>query len=137
MASKTEETVAALDEISLDEFTGNEAGRSQAISAARRLLNRLQSPTDRCWELLFDQPIIAGTLQTLKDVGLWGAWAADGGEKSLEELVGMANTGVDINLLRTSRVSHGMDKQFNCIDRSTVSADGRFRRDCRGRRGAI
>jgi hypothetical protein len=99
MGSKIEQTVALLSEIDAGAFEGDEAARARTITAARKLLRRLESPMDRCYKLM-GETWTWGIIQALKDIGLWEAWAKDGGEKSLEELRGLANTDVDINLLR-------------------------------------
>ncbi|KAH8879778.1 putative O-methyltransferase [Thozetella sp. PMI_491] len=92
--------ISSVNVLTAEDFAGDEAARSEAISAARKLIYRLQSPVDRCWELTFHQPLIMATLQIFKDLGLWEAWATDGGEKSLQDLAGLVNVDIDINLLR-------------------------------------
>jgi fumagillin biosynthesis methyltransferase len=99
MASNHRETIALLNEVNVGNFDGNEAARVETIAAARKLLNRLESPMERCYELM-SISWIWGTLQTFKDLDIWEKWAKDEGEKSLEELAGLANVDVDINLLR-------------------------------------
>lgn len=104
MPPSAKETIAALESLGREDFAGNEFAHSQAISAARNLLYRLQTPTERCWELIFEHQMILGTLQTLKDLGFWEAWAAAGeGEKSLQELLKLTNTDVESNLLGMPR----------------------------------
>jgi fumagillin biosynthesis methyltransferase len=50
---------------------------------------------------MFDGPILYAAIQTLRDLGVWDAWAAaGGGEQSVEGLVKLANTQVAPNLLR-------------------------------------
>src|SRR3569833_455061 len=102
MASNPENILTMLDEINVESFGGDEAARVQTMAAARKLLNRLESPMERCYGLM-SISWIWGTLQTFKDLGIWETWAKDGGEKSLEELAGLANADVDINLLRAAR----------------------------------
>jgi fumagillin biosynthesis methyltransferase len=99
MASKSEQAIDQLSGINESTFEGDEAARVKAIAEAQKLLNRLQSPMDRCYDLM-SSCWVWGTIQTLKDLGIWEAWANDGGEKTLQGLVDLANTDVDINLLR-------------------------------------
>lgn len=101
MASKTksEQAIALLSEINADAFEGDEAARVNTIAAARALLNRLETPIDRCYEMM-SISWLWGVLQTYKDLGIWEAWAKDRGEKSIQDLAALANTDVDVNLLR-------------------------------------
>ncbi|KAH8658471.1 putative O-methyltransferase [Xylariales sp. PMI_506] len=99
MSSRADEIIASLGEIDTGTFEGDQAARVSVIAAARKLLNRLETPIDRCYELM-SISWIWGTLQTFKDLGIWEAWAKDGREKSLEGLAALANADVDTNLLR-------------------------------------
>ncbi|KAH8886587.1 putative O-methyltransferase [Thozetella sp. PMI_491] len=99
MAPTAEQLVASLSEVDDATFKGDEAGRAQTVAAARKLLNRLETPMERCYDLM-SVSWLWGTLQTFKDLGIWETWAKDGQEKSLEELAALASSDVDINLLR-------------------------------------
>ncbi|KAH8647212.1 putative O-methyltransferase [Xylariales sp. PMI_506] len=100
MANRTQEIIESLNEVKAEDFASDEAARTQAVDAARKLLHRLQLPTERLLELTVSSPFILAAAQTFQDLGLWGAWAADGGEKSVQDLLKLANANVDINLLR-------------------------------------
>lgn len=92
--------ITALDSVHPEAF-GTEVERLQVRAAARRLLARLETPYERAWGFCFEHPVVFAALQVCIDLGIWKAWTnKGGGEKSINELVELANTNVDINLLR-------------------------------------
>lgn len=103
MATKSSDIIAVLEDISHASFGGNEVERLRVRAAARRLLSRVESPYERAWGFCFEHPVVFAALQTCIDLGLWKAWtAANGGEKSLEELIKLTGKEVEPNLLRMS-----------------------------------
>ncbi|KAL3477928.1 S-adenosyl-L-methionine-dependent methyltransferase [Aspergillus californicus] len=99
--SITEEIITALDAVQPLAFGENEVERLQVRAAARRLLARLESPYERAWGFCFEHPVVFAALQTCIDLGLWKEWTAvGGGEKTIDELVGLATLAVETNLLR-------------------------------------
>jgi hypothetical protein len=102
MSSRAQEIIAALDGVQPDAFGGDEVERLQVRAAARRLLARVETPYERAWGFCFEHPVVFAALQTCIDVGLWKAWTdAEGGEKSIDELVQLTTPSVETNLLRT------------------------------------
>lgn len=103
MLSQTEETIAALDSVQPEAFGGNEVERLKVRAAVRRLLARVETPYERAWGFCFEHPVVFAALQICIDVGLWKAWTdAEGGERSIDELVNFTTPIVDTNLLRMS-----------------------------------
>ncbi|KAJ5459556.1 S-adenosyl-L-methionine-dependent methyltransferase [Penicillium daleae] len=101
MSSRAQEIIAALDGVQPDAFSGDEVERLQVRAAARRLLARVETPYERAWGFCFEHPVVFAALQTCIDVGLWKAWTdAEGGEKSIDELVQLTTPIVETNLLR-------------------------------------
>ncbi|KAK3942464.1 O-methyltransferase-domain-containing protein [Diplogelasinospora grovesii] len=101
MSATPQATIAALDAIAGDGFAGDEVGRLAVVAAARRLLTRLQTPSEQAWGYMFNHAVIFASIQTLRDIGLWEAWTAAGaGEKTVDELVKLANTFIQPDLLR-------------------------------------
>lgn len=99
--SVTEGIITALDAVQPEAFGDNEVERLQVRAAARRLLARLESPYERAWGFCFEHPVVFAALQTCIDLGLWKAWtAAGGGEKTIDELVGLTTPTIETNLLR-------------------------------------
>ncbi|OKO99641.1 hypothetical protein PENSUB_8294 [Penicillium subrubescens] len=106
MSSRTQETIALLDEVQPDAFGGNEVERLQVRAAARRLHVRVETPYERAWGFCFEHPVVFVVLQMCIDVGIWKAWTdVGGGEKSIYELVELTTPTVDTNLLRMSSKS--------------------------------
>ncbi|KAJ6172591.1 hypothetical protein N7470_001658 [Penicillium chermesinum] len=100
MSTQTQSIVSALDAVQPDLFGGNEVERLQVRAAARRLLARVETPYERAWGFCFEHPVVFSALQTCIDVGLWKAWtSAEGGEKTLDELVSFTKPVVETNLL--------------------------------------
>ena len=92
--------ITALDSVHPEVFS-NEVERLQVRAAARRLLARLETPYERAWGFCFEHPVVFAALQVCIDLGIWKAWTdMEGGEKSISELAELANTNVDVNLLR-------------------------------------
>jgi len=101
MGSQTNDIIAVLDDISHASFGGNEVERLRVRAAARQLLARVESPYERAWGFCFEQPVVFAALQTCIELGIWKAWTASGGgKKTIEDLVKMATTAVEPNLLR-------------------------------------
>lgn len=102
MSSHTKDIIANLDAVGPETFGNNEVDRLQVRAAARRLLARVETPYERAWGLCFEQPIVGAALQTGINLGLWKAWTGvGGGEKTIEELAKLTNSGITANLLRT------------------------------------
>lgn len=105
------QVITALDAVHPEAF-GSETERLRVRAAARRLLARLETPYERAWGFCFEHPVVFAALQVCIDLGLWKAWTSvGGGEKSINELVGLANTKVDVNLLRESTVAQRLCMQ--------------------------
>jgi hypothetical protein len=101
MGSQTNNVIHVLDEISHGSFGGNELERLEVWAAARRLLARVESPYERAWCFCFEQNVDFAALQTCIELGIWKAWTASGGNKmTVDELVKLATTDIDPNLLR-------------------------------------
>ncbi|GAB1209139.1 hypothetical protein APSETT445_007905 [Aspergillus pseudonomiae] len=95
------ETIAALDAVKPEAYSGSEVERLQVRAAARRLLARVETPYERAWGFCFEHPVVFAALQTCINVGLWKSWTnAGGGEKSIHSLVELTTPTVDTNLLR-------------------------------------
>ncbi|KAK8012579.1 hypothetical protein PG991_009954 [Apiospora marii] len=89
-----------LRQTSAREFDGDEAARLTAIKEAQRLVNRLQLPAERGWELAMENWVVLGALQTFIDLDIFERWNdAGGGQVSLEDLCRLANADVDPKLL--------------------------------------
>lgn len=89
-----------LRQTSARDFNGDEAARLTAIKEAQRLVNRLQLPAERGWELAMENWVVLGALQTFIDLGLFERWNdAGGGQVSVEDLCRLANADVDPKLL--------------------------------------
>ncbi|KAK8066480.1 hypothetical protein PG997_013227 [Apiospora hydei] len=67
-------TANLLRQVSAHDFDGDESARLATIREAQRLINRLQHPTERSWELAFENWAILGTLQTFVDLGIFERW---------------------------------------------------------------
>ncbi|KAK6856156.1 S-adenosyl-L-methionine-dependent methyltransferase [Apiospora arundinis] len=81
-------------------FDGDDNVRLATIREAQRMVHRLQHPTERGWELAFENWAVLGALQTFIDLGIFERWhAAGGGQMSLEELCGLTKSDVDPKLL--------------------------------------
>jgi fumagillin biosynthesis methyltransferase len=100
MNATAKATVAAIDNIEADAFEGDEVGRLAVVSAAKKLLARIQTPTEQVMAYAFEHPVIFAALQILRDLGIWQAWSVSSGDKTVDELAEMAEARVDTNLLR-------------------------------------
>lgn len=100
MAGSIQDIINSVNKIKFEDVEDNEVARVQAVDAMRKALYRLQLPTERILGKTVGEPFIFAALQTFKDLGLWEVWAADKGDKSIGDLVKMANTDVETNLLR-------------------------------------
>lgn len=102
MSPHSKDLIAKLDAVSQETFGDNEVERLEVRAAARRLLARVETPYERAWGFCFEQPIVNAALQTGINLGLWKAWTGvGGGEKTIEELAKLTNSGITANLLRT------------------------------------
>ena len=98
--AQTKDIIASLDAVD-ETASRSELERLQIRSAARRLLARLETPYERAWGFCFEHPVVMAALQTCIDLGLWAAWAQQGGgEKTIDELVRLSTPAVETNLLR-------------------------------------
>lgn len=82
-----------------------DAERFEVKEAARRLLNRLETPFEQGWRLSFETPVLIAGIQTALDLGIWKKWTeADkkkpGAAVNLDQVLEWANTEVEPNLLR-------------------------------------
>lgn len=98
--SKVNDTIKHLDTLDLDAVGHDENERRLIISAAYRMLARLETPFEQTWK--FTTTInTASALQTLIGLGLWQGWKEDGGNvATLEELSKLCNSPCDLGLLR-------------------------------------
>lgn len=100
MAPQAKDLIAALDAVS-DVSYGSELERLQVRTAARRALAKIETPYERAWGYCFEHPVVNAALQTFIDLGLWTAWAKQGGgEKTVHELVKLTSPTIETNLLR-------------------------------------
>jgi hypothetical protein len=76
MAHDTYTVIKSLDSITVSDFGSDELARAQAVTAARRLLQRLLLPTERMVDVTFGQPLAYAALQVFHDLGISKAWAA-------------------------------------------------------------
>ena len=89
-----------LRQTSARDFDGDDTGRLATIKEAQRLIHRLQHPTERGWELAFENWAVLGTLQTFIDLGIFERWhAGGGGQMSLKDLCELARSDVDPKLV--------------------------------------
>ncbi|KAJ4299742.1 hypothetical protein N0V90_004988 [Kalmusia sp. IMI 367209] len=79
----------------------NEAARYQVKEAARRLLNRMQTPWERAWELALEVPAVFAATSVLLDLGVFERWTKlDGKESTLDDLLSLCNAKCGPNVLR-------------------------------------
>jgi hypothetical protein len=103
------DTIRRLDSLQPDQFT-TDAERFEAKEAARRLLNRLETPFEHGWRLSFETPVLIAGVQTMLDLGIWKKWTEANKEKTgatvtLDQLLVWANAKAEPNLLRESNGS--------------------------------
>ncbi|EUC47018.1 hypothetical protein COCMIDRAFT_25071 [Bipolaris oryzae ATCC 44560] len=96
--------IESLDSIQLTHFA-NDAERYEAKEAARRLLNRLETPFEQGWRLSLEKPVLIAGIQVALDLGIWEKWTkADkkkpGAAVDLGQLLKWANKHIEPNLLR-------------------------------------
>ncbi|RAR00454.1 S-adenosyl-L-methionine-dependent methyltransferase [Stemphylium lycopersici] len=99
-----EDTIKSLDSIQPTQFA-TDAERYEAKEAARRLLNRLETPFEQGWRLSFETPVLVAGIQTALDLGIWKKWTeADrkmpGAAVNLVQVLEWADKDVEPNLLR-------------------------------------
>lgn len=99
-----EDTIKSLDSIQPTQFA-TDAERYEAKEAARRLLNRLETPFEQGWRLSFETPVLVAGIQTALDLDIWKKWTeADkrtpGAAVNLEQVLEWADKFVEPNLLR-------------------------------------
>lgn len=102
--SSFSDTIKTLDSIQPSQFS-TDAERYEAKEAARRLLNRLETPFEQGWRLSFETPVLIAGIQTILDLGIWKQWTeADkknpGAPVHLDQLLKWANAKAEPNLLR-------------------------------------
>jgi hypothetical protein len=96
--------VQQLNSIRLKDFN-DDSERFDAKEAARALLARLETPFERAWYLVAEQPVFVAGLILLKDLGVWAKWSqlqesSPGSPRSLTEILTWTNAKVETNLLR-------------------------------------
>src|SRR3954463_309375 len=102
MTFSSEETIRRLDSIDPHQFA-TDAERYEAKEAARRLLNRLETPFETGWRLSFETPVLIAGVQTALDLGIWKKWTEANKQKAgapvnLDQLLKWANADVEPNL---------------------------------------
>lgn len=108
-ATTVTDLIAALDSLGTTPVRAEltDAERLEVIDALRRTFYRLQTPFERAWDMGMGDPHVYAAIKTTMDLGLWKAWGATdaagrGGDKSLDELVGLCDKQCHPNLLRRS-----------------------------------
>ncbi|KAK7935644.1 hypothetical protein PG985_001139 [Apiospora marii] len=113
-----------LRQTSAREFDGDEAARLTAIKEAQRLVNRLQLPAERGWELAMENWVVLGALQTFIDLDIFERWNdAGGGQVSLEDLCRLANADVDPKLLAKDFIEEVAEEQYKPTEFSLCLGD--------------
>ncbi|KAI0476496.1 S-adenosyl-L-methionine-dependent methyltransferase [Xylariaceae sp. FL0804] len=80
---------------------GGEKARIMVMTAARQLFESLETPLERAWRTGYENTVIFAGHQLFIDLGIFEAWyKAGGGVKTCAEIVKLANTSVDENVLR-------------------------------------
>ncbi|KAI1763361.1 putative O-methyltransferase [Hypoxylon sp. FL1150] len=101
MEHKHKQVVDHLEAITAADFEGHESEQLHLIASARKLISRLETDEEKFCGISFSEPIIYAALKTCIDAGILRGWAAaGGGEKSLEDIAGLAANNCDLNLLR-------------------------------------
>jgi len=79
-----------LEALEAGHFHGED--REQVVQSSRRLLRKLQKPSDFIWEIAVESPLLNATMKTCLDLGIFEKWSALGHESmtghELSELVG-------------------------------------------------
>jgi hypothetical protein len=65
-----QDMIKKLDSLQPHQFA-TDAERFEAKEAARRLLNRLETPFEQGWRLSFETPVLIAGIQTILDLGIW------------------------------------------------------------------
>lgn len=107
MATYLSETTKLLDSIQPEAFQ-SEGDRYEAKEAARRLLDRLETPFERGWALTMEVSVLAPGLIVFHDLGIWSKWeilskTQGAVPQSLDQIVKMCSAPAEPNLLRESR----------------------------------
>jgi hypothetical protein len=107
-----QDTIKQLDSLQPHQFA-TDAERFEAKEAARRLLNRLETPFEQGWRLSFETPVLIAGVQMIVDLGIWKKWTEANKRNpdaavALDQLLAWANPKAEPNLLRKSnRFGHG------------------------------
>lgn len=122
--------IQSLDSIRPTQFA-DDAERYEAKEAARRLLNRLETPFEQGWRLSLETPVLIAGIQVALDLGIWKKWTeADkkkpGAAVDLEQLLKWANKQVEPNLLRRSTFSSLSKRSIRLYKILTWNHEGRF-----------
>jgi hypothetical protein len=104
MSSVFHDKIEQLNSLQPDHFV-TDAERYEAKEAARRLLNRLETPFEQGWRLSFETPVLIAGVQTILDLGIWKKWTEANKEKpgaavTLDQILTWSNTKAEPNLLR-------------------------------------
>ncbi|KAI1472981.1 putative O-methyltransferase [Daldinia caldariorum] len=93
--------ISKLDAFTATDFEGNEPGRLQLITTARKLVSRLETRHEKIFNIDFRNPVEYAVIRVCLDIGLWRQWTVGGGgEKTVEELAKLAEKDIEVNLLR-------------------------------------
>lgn len=99
------DTITRLNSIQPKDFA-NDFERFEAKEATRGLLARLETPFERAWALVAEQPVFVAGLMLAKDLGIWSQWATfekkngPGAARQLTDILSMCNSEVESNLMR-------------------------------------
>jgi hypothetical protein len=96
--------IKQLDSLQPDQFA-TDVEHFAAKEAARRLLQRLETPFEQGWRLSLETPVLIVGVQTILDLGIWEKWTEANKEKpgapvTLDQLLAWANAKAELNLLR-------------------------------------
>ena len=96
--------IQSLDSIRPTQFA-DDARRYEAKEAARRLLNRLETPFEQGWRLSLETPVLIAGIQVALDLGIWEKWTEADKKKpgtavDLEQLLKWVKKQIEPNLLR-------------------------------------
>ncbi|KAI1498146.1 hypothetical protein F5X99DRAFT_394700 [Biscogniauxia marginata] len=95
------ELLTSLGNMSPEDFRGKEVERLKLVSAAQKVVDRLQTNTERIYDIAFTQPIVFAALQICVDLRLWEAWTAAGSSaKTVDELSKATKPEADPKLIR-------------------------------------
>lgn len=92
--------IAQLEAIDITSLNGNTADRLKVLHAARKLVSSLETPIERVRLLTFQNSLQFAAVETCTKLGLWRAWASQGGgKKTVQELRQLAPK-IEESLLR-------------------------------------